>query len=296
MRTEPKSVFKSEEGRRAVLARYDEVFERWSAPNSVRDVPTRHGRTRVVLSGPEGAPPAVLLHGSASNAVSWLGEAEILSRDFRVIAPDLPGEPGYSEEIRFPLAGPAPEEWLDDVLEGLGLERILLAGMSLGGWAALRFASRRPGRVERLVLLCPSGAAPARASFLLKSVLYLARGRKGVENLARLVYGNAEVPREAVDFTVLMMESFRPRMEAPPVFADAELARIPCPVLYVGGLKDALLRTRESAERLARLLPDFRAELDPEAGHVLPGRGERMREFFLGGPVGPASRPPAPSP
>ena len=180
MRGQPETVFKSEEGRRAVLAKYDEVLSRWPEPNSVRDVPTLHGRTRVVLSGPEGAPPAVLLHGSASNAMSWLGEAAVLSRDFRVVAPDLPGEPGYSEEARFSLAGSAPEEWLDDVLAALGLDRILLAGMSLGGWAALRYASRRPGRVERMALLCPSGAAPARTSFLLKSLLLIPRGRKGV--------------------------------------------------------------------------------------------------------------------
>ncbi len=280
MRNEPESVFKSEEGRRAVLAKYDEVLSRWSEPKSIRDVPTRHGRTRVILSGPVGAPPVVLLHGSASNAMSWLVEAGILSRSFRVAVPDLPGEPGYSEETRFPLAGPAPEEWLDDVLAALGFDRILLAGMSLGGWAALRYAVRRPGRVERLALLCPAGAAPARASFLLKSILHLSRGRKGVERLAALVYGSAEVPREAVDFTVLMMESFRPRMESPPVFSDAELARIACPVFYVGGLNDALLRTRDSAARLARLLPNLRAELDPKAGHVLPGRGERISAFF----------------
>lgn len=296
MRNEPESVFKSGEGRRAVLAKYDAVLSRWPEPKSVRDVPTRHGRTRVVLSGPEGAPPVVFLHGSTSNAMSWLGEAATLSRTFRVIAPDMPGEPGYSEETRFPLAGPAPEEWMDDVLAALGLGRILLAGMSLGGWTALRYASRRPGRVERLVLLCPAGAAPARASFLLKSLLLIPRGRKGVERLASLVYGNADVPREAVDYTILMGESFRPRMESPPVFSDAELALIDCPVLYIGGLNDALLRTRRSAERLARLLPDFRAELDPGAGHVLPGRGERILEFFLGGPAGPSSRPPTPVP
>lgn len=72
---------------------------------STRDIPARHGRTLVVLSGPEGAPPVVLLHGSTSNAVSWLGEAGILSRSFRVAAPDMPGEAGYSEEIRSPEAG-----------------------------------------------------------------------------------------------------------------------------------------------------------------------------------------------
>ncbi len=282
MRNDSETVFKSVEGRRAVLAKYDEVLSRWPEPKSIRDVPTRHGRTRVVLSGPEGAPPVVLLHGSASNAVSWLGEVEVLSRTFRVVAPDLPGEPGYSEEIRFSLAGPASEEWLDDVLAGLDLDRILLVGMSLGGWMALRYASRRPRRVERLALLCPAGAAPARASFLFKSILYLSQGRRGVERLATLVYGSAEVPREAMDYTVLMMESFRPRMESPPVFSDAELARIICPVLYIGGLADALLRTRESADRLSRLLPDFRAELDPEAGHVLPRRGERIAVFLAG--------------
>lgn len=105
VREEAGTVFRSAEGRRAVLAKYDEVLSRWPRPVSTRDIPARHGRTLVVLSGPEGAPPVVLLHGSTSNAVSWLGEAGILSRSFRVAAPDMPGEAGYSEEIRSPEVG-----------------------------------------------------------------------------------------------------------------------------------------------------------------------------------------------
>src|SRR6266508_3330436 len=53
--------------------------------------------------------------------------------------------------------GRASVEWLDGVLDALGLDATALAGNSMGGTWALWYALARPERVRRLVLL---GAAP----------------------------------------------------------------------------------------------------------------------------------------
>lgn len=283
-------VFTSEEGRKAILAKYDEVLGRWPSPRRVLDLPTRHGVTRAVCSGPEGARPVVFLHGSTSNAMSWIAEAQILSPAFRVIAVDMPGEPGYSEPVRFDLDGAAPAEWLSDVLDGLGVNRVGLCGISLGGWTALNYATSRPDRVERLALLCPAGVRPEKLSFLLRVIVLFACGAWGKKRLTELIMGGSRVPQEAVDYTLLMGRFFQPRKAPPRVFGDAELSRIACPVLFFAGLKDPILDSRGTERRLARLLPDLRAELDPEAGHVILGKGERLAAFFGG------DKPPQPLP
>jgi pimeloyl-ACP methyl ester carboxylesterase len=76
------------------------------------------------------------------------------------------GEPGLSAPSRPRLASDAYALWLDDVLHELGVARASLVGVSLGGWLALDYATRRPERVERLALLCPGGVGKQRASFL----------------------------------------------------------------------------------------------------------------------------------
>ncbi|WZB77262.1 alpha/beta fold hydrolase [Achromobacter insuavis] len=69
--------------------------------------------------------------------------------------PDRRGRP--SAPARLPLASDAHAAWLEAVLDSLGVARAACFGISLGAWLALDFAVRRPARVERLALLCPSG-------------------------------------------------------------------------------------------------------------------------------------------
>ena len=47
--------------------------------------------------------------------------------------------------------------WLDDVMRALSLDRASIVGVSLGGWLALDYATRRPERVESFVLICAAG-------------------------------------------------------------------------------------------------------------------------------------------
>ena len=55
------SGFKTREGEARFLAAYDAEMKRWPVPYEEIDVPTRFGRTHVVVCGSKTAPPLVLL-------------------------------------------------------------------------------------------------------------------------------------------------------------------------------------------------------------------------------------------
>jgi pimeloyl-ACP methyl ester carboxylesterase len=120
------------------------VLKNWPVPYETLTVTTRHGDTHVISCGEKTGPPLVLLHGLASNAVSWVGDVEQYSRHFRVFAVDIPGEPGRSAPNRPSWEGPDFAEWTEDLLNGLGLEKASIVGLSQGGWTALKFATCRP--------------------------------------------------------------------------------------------------------------------------------------------------------
>ena len=94
-------------------------------------------------------------------------------------AVDVIGEPGLSAPSRPPMESDRYAVWLDAVLDFLGLERVRIMGMSLGGWLALDYAMRRAGRVERLALSCPSGLGKHKKGYLLKALLLNPLGRWG---------------------------------------------------------------------------------------------------------------------
>jgi AhpD family alkylhydroperoxidase len=174
-----KSIYKSDAGRQAIHALYRRALQQWPIPHHELIVTTRHGDTFVIATGDAAAPALVLLHGSGANSSTWIREIAALSRDLRVYATDMIGEPGFSAETRPPLASDAYAAWLDDVWSALGIARASIAGVSLGGWLAIDYAIRRPGRVRSLSLISPSGIGRQNTALLMKAAILLQLGEWG---------------------------------------------------------------------------------------------------------------------
>jgi len=277
----PRPIYRSEQGRRAIEAFYRRTLAAAGGSVRTRFVDTSQGRTHLVEAGPADGSLLLLLHGSAANSATWLGDIPVWSRHFRVVAADLPGHPGLSEGGPLPLASDATATWLHSLLDVLGAETVRMVGMSLGGWAALDHASRHPDRVRALSLLSPGGLAPARRSFLFKALPLAFLGDRGSDRIQRLVFGGADVPGPVLEFGRLVSRHYRPVTEAVPVLGDAELSRLQMPIQYFGGSRDALSRAEESAARLARLLPHAEVHLLEGRGHAVIGQTEAILSFLL---------------
>jgi pimeloyl-ACP methyl ester carboxylesterase len=273
-------IYKSAAGEAAVMALYNKTLAQWPVPSTTAMLPTRQGDTFVIASGPADAPPVLLLHGAASNALAWIGDVATCSRAMRVYAVDLPGEPGRSSPNRPPWTGPAYVEWLEDVLNGLGSERAALVGISQGGWTALKFATARPERVAALVLLAPAGITTARLSFLLRALPLSLLGRRGGEAINRIVFGKQPIHPDAAAFMDVIMTHFKPRVGALPNFTDAELARLTMPTLLIAGAQDALYPSAKTAARLQAHASDLTVRMLPEMGHVLHGLAGEIETFL----------------
>jgi pimeloyl-ACP methyl ester carboxylesterase len=96
-------------------------------------------------------PTLLLLHGFPSSSAQYQGLIDRLAGSFHLVAPDYPGF-GRSE----PLDGTSTFERLADSIEGftdaLGLERFSMYLFDFGAPIGFRLASRRPERVQALVL------------------------------------------------------------------------------------------------------------------------------------------------
>jgi pimeloyl-ACP methyl ester carboxylesterase len=280
-----KGIYRSEAGRELVQARYRELLARWPEGTRQQRVPTRHGETFVVSCGPEDGPPVVLLQGSGANAAMWLPDVEALAARLRVHAVDVIGEPGGSAPSRPPLRSSAYVDWLDDVLEGVNLDRACLVGVSLGGALALRYAASRPQRVDRLVLLAPSGIGRQRSSFLVKALLLQLFGDRGRRKLLLSALGvrpgQAGPYHEALgEFSLLVFKQFRPRMEKVPLADDRTLAGLVAPTLVIVGAHDAMLDSHDIVRRLGRCAPNVDICLLADCGHYLPGQVPAILDFL----------------
>ncbi|BEK96995.1 alpha/beta fold hydrolase [Nocardia seriolae] len=277
------AIYKSEAGRQAIQARYREILRQWPIPAEQLHVATREGDTFVLASGPQDAPPLVLLHGSGSNSSAWRGDIASWAADFRVYAVDMPGEPGGSAESRPELGSDAIAAWLDDVLAGLGISAASFVGMSLGGWTALDYAVRRPARVTELALYCPGGIGKQRFGWIFKNLLDHLFSNHDLRRSAAIVTGlNLTDHAEILDDVTLTFTHFNPRTGKLPIFTDAQLSSLKMPVLVIVGADDAMFKSAETARRAEQLIPDATIRVLPGVGHAILGQTDSVHEFLRG--------------
>jgi pimeloyl-ACP methyl ester carboxylesterase len=277
-------IYKSEEGARAIHARYREILALWAVPNRQFTVPTRAGDTFVISCGPENAPPVLLFHGSASSSFMWITDAAAFAAHFRVYAVDLIGEPGLSARTRYKTGTDEHALWLDDVLRALAVEKASFVGVSLGGWLALDYAIRRTGRVNALALICPAGIGKLK-NFLLKAFPYFFMGEWGRKRLRAIVMGRAytqrtSVPKTVEDFLGLIFRNFTPRRDPIPPASDDELKRLKMPIAIFLGGEDALIDSADTRRRAKILLPQAEIDFDPNIGHFIPTPTAKIGDFL----------------
>ncbi len=104
------------------------------------------------LTGPEGAPVVVLIHGLGLNRQIWQPHAAALSAAYRVLSYDLYGHGESAAPPERPSLTVFSKQ-LCGLLDHLGIESAAVIGFSLGGMINRRFAIDYPGRAQALGIL-----------------------------------------------------------------------------------------------------------------------------------------------
>jgi len=243
--------------------------------------PTRTSlvRTRVGVG-----PTLVLLHGLGESAVGWRPVQELLSREYDVIAVDLPGfggSPALPEDV-VPTAA-ALADAVEVELDELGVAEFHVAGYSLGGRVGLELATR--GRARSVVAIAPDGlgtpperifqAAALMAGRMLATLLAPVAAPLTATGLGRSLFFAMERSRpwqlSADDARHLLLNfasspSYEKTVRASMFDVPTGLDRITCPVLVLQGTADPLI-TAQSPRFLA-LVPHARLRWLPGLSHV----------------------------
>lgn len=123
-----------------------------SREGTLRELATESGVLRYHEFGD--GQPLVMLHGSGPGVSGWGNYRENLpglGAEFRCLVLEFPGF-GISDATG-EVPAVATARAVSRFLDGLGLDRVLLMGNSMGGGVAARFAMTAPERVEKLVTI-----------------------------------------------------------------------------------------------------------------------------------------------
>lgn len=270
--------FRSAQARDEYLAFYDERAKRWPVPSETRTVPTSFGETFVRVSGPEGAPPLVLLPGMSSNGLMWETMIEPLARRYRTYAVDSVTDVGRSVPGRDVESADDYASWLDELFDGLDLREVNLMGMSYGAWVTAQVARLRPERLRRAVWLAPAAVVARLSIRWVVLALLTAISRWIHRRFTMWMFADAvktaegrRVAEELIADTQVMIRCYaRRKIVTPTTMSDEELRGIRVPTLLLIGEHETVGSASKAMRRVRRVAPQIRAELVPGAGHDLP--------------------------
>jgi pimeloyl-ACP methyl ester carboxylesterase len=247
----------------------------------------------------EGSGPAILLlHGTGASLHTWDAWAAALSPSRRVVRLDLPG---------FGLTGPEPRgdyrletyvELVAHFAAKLGIDRFALAGNSLGGTIAWRFAVAHPAQVTALVLVDAGGyprATPPPLVFrlgrmpVISSLMAHLDPHALVARTLRQTYGDpARVTPALVErYEELALRpgnraAFAARSAVPYEDRTAALRELKLPVLILWGERDALVPLSDG-RRFVGDIPGATLRVYQDLGHVpMEEDGERTASDVKG--------------
>jgi pimeloyl-ACP methyl ester carboxylesterase len=268
------TIYKSSEGQARILSLYESFQEGLGVGFRDRMVDTRFGQTHVLVTGPEGGPPVVVTHGGNSIAPQGLrGLLPLLEQGrYRVYAPDTVGHPGKSAQTRLSPRDQSYGQWLNDVLDGLGLDSAAFVGGSFGAGIILRLAAYAPRRITRLALFVPSGiiAVPVTSMVFrvgLPYLLYLLHPNR--QRLYRAVrWMGSDIEENVLQLIEAVFQHVRVEAEMPRPATKAELADFTAPTLIIAAEKDVMFPGQAVIRRAREIFSNLKAvECLKEATH-----------------------------
>lgn len=99
----------------------------------------------------------VLVHGTGASLHTWNAWAQDLSQTHRVIRLDLPAYGLTGKDPKKRYSSKDYVDLIDAFLKELNVNQFHLAGNSLGGLVSWLYASYHPDKVQKLILIDPSG-------------------------------------------------------------------------------------------------------------------------------------------
>lgn len=226
------------------------------------------------LHGPEDAPVLVLSNSLGTTQDLWSRQLPELAERCRVLTYDHPGH-GSSELPEQPCTVDAIADNLLALLDELGLDRVSVCGVSLGGMVAMALAVEAPERVERLVLACTSAYLGPPQPWDERARVVRA---EGMEAIADTTVGRwfthdlgQEDPETVARFRAMLVstppEGYARCCEAVAAWdARGRISAITAPVLVVAGAEDPATPV-EHAELIASGIPGARLHVLERAAH-----------------------------
>ncbi len=280
------SLFKSELGKKEVLAMYDQKLETLNIPYESIYINTTFGKTHILRTGNSTAPPLILIHGSNGHAPIALECYPNLRSKYQVFAVDVLAQPNKSAETRLSMKDESYGRWINEIITQLGVESVVLAGFSFGGLIILKTLIYYPQKIKEAFLASPAyvvNGNPIRALFniFIPMKRYMKTHKvKHIEKFLSVLF--TERDEFAIKFLSKVFLHFEMDFTPVPVISKKEAQKIKTPMTIIGAAKDILFPGIKMRKRASKLFPSLKEFiLLTDSKHVQDQKGNLVFEQLI---------------
>lgn len=264
--------FRTIESQKEYFETYDECLKLISAQIVEKYIATSFGDSHVICSGDESNPPLVLLHAASCGSPIWYKNLLFWSKYFNVYAIDLIGESSKSILTKKMKTTRDNAQWLDETLAGLGLDKVFLCGLSIGGWNVANYAGFYPKKVIKLILLSPIQTfAKMYNSFFFKIMkMGFNPTRKNVENY--IGWGSEKeepLPDSIIKLFTISVMNMNSNASFPKWLKKKHLSNLKMPVLVMLGENEFAFSINKAIKRAKSAISNLEVCIVEEASHLL---------------------------
>ncbi len=275
------SAYKSKKWKIELLKYYDNILQNWPIPFEEMEVETLTAKTYILKCGnPEGK-PLFFFHGTGNNSLMWRYNVEGLGKKYQLHLIDTPNDPGKSSVS---LSFKPPEgytQWVRELIESLGFDKVSVVGHSKGGWLALNTIISLPEKIYKAVLLAPAAGLVSKLNpeFLKKSLkVGLFPNEKNVIEYLKYMYGGErEINLDYAKYLSKLIKGTKSKPIAHREFTDDELQAIKSPVFLMFGEHERCIDYNKAIMRANVNIRNLRTKIIDGTGHAL--QGERPEEI-----------------
>jgi pimeloyl-ACP methyl ester carboxylesterase len=259
-------------------------ISKWSKKYAKGKFINLEGRSTHYLKKGEGD-PIILIHGFNMDANTWTHNIEALAANHSVYAIDLWGL-GYSTREPMDMGYPLFTEQLLQFMDALGIDKATLVGHSMGGGTAIYFSVQYPDRVDKLVLVDPTGIPnplPLRSKFFtlpgvgefllgINNDYFRRKNLKDIwfhekDRLTDKVFGDLSQFQKVEGSSEILLQILRKDFFHTLSEEINQLSLLEIPTLIIWGRHDASIPL-EIGQEMHRILEGSRFEVIDNGGHM----------------------------
>lgn len=265
--------FKTIESQKEYFDAYEKSLKLISVSIIENYVTTTYGDSHVICCGDKSKKPLVLLHAASCGSPIWYKNIPFWSKYYCIYAIDLIGESSKSILTKKMETAHDNAKWLDETLTGLGLNKIFLCGLSIGGWNAANYVGFYPERILKLILLSPVQTfAKMYTSYFFKIMkMGFNPTRENVENY--IGWGSEKekpLPDSIIEQFTISVMNMNSNASFPKWIKKRHMINLKIPVLVMIGENEFAFSIQKAVKRAKSLICNLELEIVEEASHLLP--------------------------